>query len=102
MLTYTVHHTYNKQQVLPVGGIKEKTIAARRAGVHCLVFPKGNRRDYDELPQYLKNGLEVHFAATYADVFAVAFSDHPGVETASNISTSNENDYHQQVATVSQ
>ena len=89
--------------MLPVGGIKEKTIAARRAGVHCLVFPKGNRRDFDELPQYLKNGLEVHFAATYADVFAVAFSDPPGADAAaSSISTASENDYHQQVATVSQ
>ena len=57
-----------------MGGIKEKTIAARRAGVTCLVFPKGNRRDYDELPDYLKNGLEVHFAATYTDVYAVAFA----------------------------
>lgn len=46
-------------KVLPVGGIKEKTIAARRAGVQCLVFPQGNKRDFDELPQYLKEGLEV-------------------------------------------
>ncbi|KAG5178612.1 putative lon protease [Tribonema minus] len=61
-------------KVLPVGGIKEKTIAARRAGVHCLVFPKGNRRDYDELPDYLKDGLDVHFAATYVDVYKVAFA----------------------------
>lgn len=61
--------------VLPVGGIKEKTIAARRSGVKCLVFPVGNKRDFDELPQYLKEGLEVHFATTYDDVFNVAFSD---------------------------
>lgn len=45
--------------MLPVGGIKEKTIAARRAGVQCLVFPQGNKRDFDELPEYLKEGLEV-------------------------------------------
>lgn len=42
-----------------MGGIKEKTIAARRAGVQCLVFPQGNKRDFDELPDYLKDGLEV-------------------------------------------
>lgn len=42
-----------------MGGIKEKTIAARRAGVQCLVFPQGNKRDFDELPEYLKDGLEV-------------------------------------------
>eukprot|EP00752_Nemacystus_decipiens_P005164 g4687.t1 len=60
-------------KVLPVGGIKEKTIAARRAGVQCLVFPQGNKRDFDELPDYLKDGLEVHFAREYGDVFEVAF-----------------------------
>ena len=48
----------SRPQVLPVGGIKEKTIAARRAGVQCLVFPQGNKRDFDELPDYLKDGLE--------------------------------------------
>lgn len=41
-----------------MGGIKEKTIAARRAGVQCLVFPQGNKRDFEELPEYLKDGLE--------------------------------------------
>lgn len=60
--------------VLPVGGIKEKTMAARRAGVKCLIFPKANKRDFDELPEHLKEGLEVHFAARYEDVQAVVFS----------------------------
>eukprot|EP00903_Cladosiphon_okamuranus_P015213 g14061.t1 len=62
-------------KVLPVGGIKEKTIAARRAGVQCLVFPQGNKRDFDELPDYLRDGLEVHFASEYGDVFEVAFGN---------------------------
>jgi Lon-like ATP-dependent protease len=61
-------------KVLPVGGIKEKTMAARRAGVKCLVFPVANKRDFDELPDHLKEGLEVHYASTYADVFPVAFT----------------------------
>jgi len=60
-------------KVLPVGGIKEKTIAARRAGVTTIVLPKGNQRDFDELPDYLKEGLDVHFADFYDDVFKVAF-----------------------------
>jgi len=62
-------------KVLPVGGIKEKTIAARRSGVTCLVFPEGNRRDFEELPDYLKKGLEIHFANVYKDVFDVAFCE---------------------------
>ena len=64
-------------KVLPVGGIKEKTIAARRAGITCLVLPAANRRDFEELPEYLREGLEVHFAASYDDVFAVAFCEDP-------------------------
>merc|ERR1719484_200145 len=58
-------------KVLAIGGVREKTIAARRAGCKALVFPKANRRDFDELPDYLKEGLEVHFATDYSDVFPV-------------------------------
>jgi ATP-dependent Lon protease len=60
-------------KVLPIGGLKEKLIAAKRSGVKTLIFPKENFRDYDELPDYLKKGLEVHFVTQYQDVFKVAF-----------------------------
>merc|ERR1719161_620886 len=60
-------------KVLPVGGIKEKTIAARRAGCGALVLPRENRRDFEELPDYLREGLEVSYASDYRDVFKVAF-----------------------------
>ena len=60
-------------RVLPIGGVKEKTIAARRAGLKVLIFPEGNREDFAELPDYLKEGLEVHFAREYRDVYKVAF-----------------------------
>jgi ATP-dependent Lon protease len=63
--------------VLPIGGVKEKTIAARRAGLKSLIFPEENRKDYEELPDYLKEGLSVHFAATYPDVYRVAFAESP-------------------------
>ena len=46
-------------KVLPVGGIKEKVIAARRAAITCLALPIGCRRDFEELPEYLRDGLEV-------------------------------------------
>jgi len=65
-------------KVLPVGGIKEKTIAARRSGVTCLVFPIGNKKDFDELPSYLREGLEVHFASRYDEVFDCAFAEEGG------------------------
>jgi len=59
-------------RVLPIGGLKEKTIAARRAGLKVLIFPEANRKDFNELPDYLKEGLEVHFAREYRDVYKVA------------------------------
>jgi ATP-dependent Lon protease len=61
--------------VLRIGGVKEKVIAARRAGTTCLVLPEGNRRDWDELPDYLRDGMEVHFAEDYQKVFEVAFME---------------------------
>lgn len=60
-------------RVLPIGGLKEKLIAARRSKVNVLIFPKENLRDYDELPEYLKKGLEVHFVEYYDEVFKIAF-----------------------------
>ncbi|HJV64376.1 MAG TPA: endopeptidase La [Geomonas sp.] len=60
-------------RVLPIGGVKEKTIAARRAGLKVLIFPEANRKDFAELPDYLKEGIEVHFAKEYKDVYSVAF-----------------------------
>ncbi|MBU6446000.1 MAG: endopeptidase La, partial [Verrucomicrobia bacterium] len=60
-------------RVLPIGGLKEKLIAARRSKANVLIFPKENQRDFDELPEYLKKGLEVHFVEHYDDVFKIAF-----------------------------
>jgi ATP-dependent Lon protease len=60
-------------RVLPIGGLKEKTIAARRSGLKVLLFPDDNRKDYDELPDYLKDGLEVHFVKTFDDVYKLIF-----------------------------
>jgi ATP-dependent Lon protease len=61
-------------KVLPVGGIKEKLIAARRSGLKVLIFPKENFRDFDELPPYIKKGIKVHFVENYDEVYAIAFS----------------------------
>ncbi|GFO59118.1 Lon protease [Geomonas silvestris] len=62
-------------RVLPIGGVKEKTIAARRAGLTVLIFPEANRKDFAELPDYLQEGIEVHFASEYKDVYKVAFGE---------------------------
>ena len=64
-------------QVLPVGGIREKVIAARRQKISNLILPDANRGDYEELPGYLKEGLTVNFAKQYNDVFQVCFGNKP-------------------------
>jgi ATP-dependent Lon protease len=63
-------------QVLPVGGIREKIIAARRSRIMEVILPHANRRDYEELPEYLREGMSVHFARTYREVFESAFREH--------------------------
>lgn len=55
-------------RVLPIGGVREKVIAARRAGLARLIFPEGNRKDYEELPDYLRKGLSVSFANHFDNV----------------------------------
>lgn len=62
-------------QVLPVGGIREKTIAAKRAGVQNIILPEGNRKDWDELPKHVSKGLTPHFATHYDNVYDVCFGD---------------------------
>ncbi|MFA7822147.1 endopeptidase La [Aeromonas dhakensis] len=60
-------------QVLPIGGVREKVIAARRQKIHELILPEANRGSYEELPDYLKEGITVHFAKRYSDVAKVLF-----------------------------
>jgi ATP-dependent Lon protease len=60
-------------KVLPVGGIKEKMIAARRLGIKTVILPLDNQRDYDELPKAITTGLKAHFVETFAEVTAVVF-----------------------------
>lgn len=87
-------------KILPVGGIKEKTIAvsahylppglcplprsgraqltllslqAKRAGVTCIILPAENKKDFADLAPFITEGLEVHFVEHYRDVFRIAF-----------------------------
>jgi ATP-dependent Lon protease len=60
-------------KVLPIGGVKEKTIAARRVGIKELILPKDNQKDFEELPAYIKKGIKVNYADYFDDVIKVAF-----------------------------
>ena len=61
-------------KVLPIGGLKEKTIAARRVKVFELLFPADNKKDFDELPEHLKEGIQAHFVEHFDDVLKIAWS----------------------------
>lgn len=59
--------------VLPVGGIREKLIAAKRADINEVILPEGVRKDYLELPKFIKEGLKVHFVKHYNEVYKIVF-----------------------------
>ncbi len=60
-------------QVLPVGGIREKVIAAKRVGINELIMPHANQPDFKRLPDYVKAGLSVSFVKHYKDVAKLVF-----------------------------
>jgi ATP-dependent Lon protease len=60
-------------RVLAVGGIREKVIAARRSRIHELILPAANRGDFEALPDYIRDGMTVHFASRYAELVKVLF-----------------------------
>jgi ATP-dependent Lon protease len=61
--------------VLPVGGIKEKVIAAARAGIRVVILPARNRKDFEEIPESAREKLEFVWAERVDDVLAAAFGD---------------------------
>jgi ATP-dependent Lon protease len=61
--------------VLPVGGIKEKVLAARRAGIHHVILPRDNEPDLRELPEHVRNELEYTLADRIEDVIAAALPE---------------------------
>jgi ATP-dependent Lon protease len=59
-------------RVLPIGGVKEKVLAAHRAGVRHVILPEANRLDADDVPEDVREQIELHYASTVNDVLAVA------------------------------
>ena len=61
--------------VLPIGGVKEKVLAARRAGIKRVILPKDNEKDLRELPEPVRRELEFVFAERVEDVLEAAMPD---------------------------
>jgi len=60
-------------RVLPIGGLKEKVIAARRNRIRRVIFPQGNERDLDEIPAHVREGLTFHPVSTMEEVIELIF-----------------------------
>ena len=67
--------------VLPVGGIKQKVVAAHSAGIGRVLLPARNRRDYDEIPEGARQGLDFVWCERVDDVLAAALEEEPAAPT---------------------
>ena len=65
-----------REKVLPVGGIKDKVLAAHRAGLRKIILPKDNEKDLEEIPQHVKEGLQFIFVDNIDAALEVALKPH--------------------------
>jgi ATP-dependent Lon protease len=68
-------------RVLPIGGLKQKVLAAHRAGLKEIVFPKRNEADLDDVPESVRNEMTFHPVADVADVLRIAL-ENPAAKNA--------------------
>lgn len=59
-------------RVLPIGGLTEKVLAAKKVGIHTVVLPKENEKDWNEIPAEVREGLDFVLAETMEDVLEAA------------------------------
>jgi ATP-dependent Lon protease len=64
-------------QVLPIGGLKEKALAAQRNGIRCVIAPELNEQDVDEIPEHLRKDLGFRFVSTIDEVLETALQRRP-------------------------
>lgn len=60
-------------RVLPIGGLKEKLLAAKTAGISTVLVPKKNEKDVDEISEEIKSGMEIYFVESMDEVLSLAF-----------------------------
>ena len=63
-------------EVMPIGGLKEKLLAARRGGIKTVLIPEENRRDLKEVPENIKNALDIRSVKWIDDVLSTALTNH--------------------------
>lgn len=67
-------------KILPIGGVKEKLLAAHRAGITTIVLPKDNEKDYSEIPPEIQKAFTTHFVENMDEVLKVALAEPLAVE----------------------
>jgi len=68
-------------RVLPIGGVKQKVLAAQRAGLTTVILPERNGPDLDDLPESVRESMQFHLVDDVADVLTLALADAPGAVT---------------------
>ena len=72
-------------QVLPIGGLKEKLLAAHRGGIKTVLIPDENKRDLEEIPENIVADLDIHPVKTIEEVLTLALEKSPfGIEVVTN------------------
>ena len=71
-------------KILPIGGVKEKALAAKRSGIKHIVFPLGNQKDWEELGEEVKSDLQPYFVEEYKEIYELAFT---GEGSSSKVAT---------------
>ncbi len=61
--------------ILPIGGLKEKLLAAQRGGIKTVIIPNKNRHELQELPKNITNSLKIHAVKSMKEVFSIAFQN---------------------------
>ncbi len=65
-------------KVLPIGGVKEKVLAAHRANLKTIILPKDNEKDLSEIPKSVLDAIDLHLVDTMDEVLKLALTEHPG------------------------
>lgn len=74
-------------EVMPIGGLKEKLLAARRGGIKTVLIPEENRRDLKEVPENIKDALKIHPVRWIDEVLEVALSARPETKPEDSITS---------------
>ena len=64
-------------KVLPIGGIKEKLLAAHRAGIHAIILPNDNEKDLADIPESILKEMTIHSVGNMDEVLKIALTQEP-------------------------